>query len=364
MDRTVRIGRRRERKRLRRILVIRRRRVLSAAAYGEALRAAPRKFVKEIGRKVRVVESPKKINLSDNYVETIEFLRRVKFVADELHGRFHVDLTSVEEITPAGALVLVATFDRWREMVRERRLKPVALAQWNPEVRRKLREMGFFEVLNARCHIDDKAGPNDDRYLPFLTGIGSEGDQAKLLRRKIEEFGPELADRGALYDGLVEAMTNVKHHAYGEGEAIRRWWMSASVNVANNRLTVMFLDHGLSIPATLPRSKVWEQARGWLAKLGADAFKDDARLIEAALSIEKSRTGHEYRGNGLRQDIRGYIETHEAKGRLRVLSRNGKCVFEKSAGGEESMRVERLPSPLLGTFIEWTIEEYAASEDA
>lgn len=354
---------RRERRRIKRISIKEVRRRRWAGLVVAARKIAPIKFVPDLGRDANVLLCPKRINISDSYEETVGFLEKIKIVARGLNGRFLVDFTSAEQVTPAGALMLVAAFDRWRETLPERRLRAVSLNKWNPDVRRKLKEMGFFEVLGSSCDIEDEAPPDADRYLPFLTGLGSEGDQAKALRKSIESLGPELADSGALYDGLVEAMTNVKQHAYIHGDDVKRWWMSASVNVAKNKLTVMFLDHGAGIPATLPRSRIWEQARGFLAKLGADAFQDDARLIQAALSIERSRTGHDYRGNGLRQDIKGYVESHEARGRLRILSRRGRCVYEKDVGGLEKMDISRLETPLRGTFLEWTIEEYSGNED-
>lgn len=354
---------RRGRRRLRRLSVKDARLKKWNGLVGVALKMAPSKFVPDLGRNANVLFCPKRINISDSYEETIGFLEKIKTVARGLNGHFFVDFTSAEQVTPAGALMLVAAFDRWRETLPDQRLKAVSLQKWNPDVRRKLKEMGFFEVLGSGCDIEDDAPSDADHYLPFLTGHGSEGDQAKALRKSIESLGPELADSGALYDGLVEAMTNVKQHAYAEGEGVKRWWMSASVNVAKNKLTVMFLDHGAGIPTTLPRSRMWEQARGFLARLGADNFQDDARLIQAALSVERSRTGHDYRGNGLRQDIKGYIESHEARGRLRILSRRGRCVYEKDVGGLEKMDVSRLETPLRGTFLEWTIEEYSGNED-
>lgn len=351
-----------ERKRLKRILIKEARRKKHDGLVKAARKIAPSKFVPDLGRNANVLLCPKRINISDGYEDTVKFLEKVKVVARGLNGRFLVDFTSAEQVTPAGALMLVAVFDRWRETLPEQRLKAVSLDKWNPDVRRKLKEMGFFDILGSSCDLEDNPPPDVDRYLPFLTGHGSEGDQAQALRKSIESLGPELADSSALYDGLVEAMTNVKQHAYLGGEDVKRWWMSASVNVAKNKLTVMFLDQGAGIPATLPRSRIWEQARGFLAKLGADAFQDDARLIQATLSIERSRTGHDYRGNGLRQDIKGYVETHEARGRLRILSRRGRCIYEKEAGGLERMEVSRLTTPIHGTFLEWTIEEYSSNE--
>jgi hypothetical protein len=271
-------------------------------------------------------------------------------------------LDNLRELTPAAALLMVAAFDRWKEIAPYQRLTAFP-ENWHPNVRRRLGEMGFFSVLNAKCDIIDAPDPVEDRFLPFLTGRRTEGDQAKTLRQGIESLGPRLADPSALYDGIVEAMTNVKQHAYPPTEKIPRWWMSASVNVANRRLTVMFLDHGQGIPTTLPRSRVWEMIRDRSAQLGLESLtKNDAELIKAALTTEKSRTGDEHRGNGLRHDIRGYVELHQAHGRLRILSRRGRCVYERDPMGHESFQTDPLPVPMRGTFLEWTIEEYGDNE--
>lgn len=322
---------------------------------------APFEYQPALNRTVRVIKCPPTLNLSADYEATIEFLRSVRLLASELHSKFMVDFTSLKEITPAAALLVVAEFDRWRGRSKAKRLKPIDLERWAPSVRRRLNEMGFFAVLGATCDIKDEAQSNEDRYLQFLSGTGSDGASARSLRQRIEDLGAQIADRGSLYDGLVEAMTNVQQHAYqGRGE-VRRWWMSASVNVDASRLTVMIVDHGRGIPATLPRSNLWERIRGYLKTHKIAASYDDASLLEAAFSVaqNRSQTGEENRGKGLKEDIQGYVQSHNSRGRLRVLSKRGKYQYERHAANGEQTSSERLPVEFGGTFIEWTIEDYA-----
>lgn len=357
-----RLGRRRDRKRLQRLRssAVRRSKLAGRRKFAEKI--APRVFVPDLRRAVHTLTAPERINLSRDYDETARFLENVRTLARSLRSKLHVDLRTVRQITPAGALALVAEFDRWREISTGRRLKPVHLRDWQPDVRRKLLQMGFFDVLNARHDVaDDEPVPGEETYLPFLSGHGSQGNLAQELRSSIERLGPKLTDRQLLYDGLVEAMTNVKQHAYSPTAKVKRWWMSASVDVNGNRLTVMFLDHGSSIPRTLPRSTVWERVRPVLELLGAEV-SDDAKMIQAALSAKRSRTGQENRGRGLREDIRGFIEEHEADGRLRVLSARGRCTFNKARGEDGRFEVERLDRPFKGTFLEWRIQDYSHGE--
>jgi anti-sigma regulatory factor (Ser/Thr protein kinase) len=223
--------------------------------------------------------------------------------------------------------------------------------------------MGFFEALGATCYIEDSSDEQEDRYVRFITGRGSDGEAIRRLRQGIEELGPRLVDRAALYDGVVEAMTNVHQHAYPKGHRVRRWWVSASVNVARNRLRVMVVDHGAGITATIRRKGLGEEVRGVFGSsdLFRELLEDDARLLEAAFADEsssRSQTGFAYRGKGLRQDIKGYVSENDSNGRLRVFSNHGKYVYQRDRNAGESALGEYVERPFRGTFIEWTIEDY------
>lgn len=326
-----------------------------------ARQLAPVEFNRALNRYVRVIECPANLNLSEDYRQTVDFLKSVRLLARELQSKFMVDFTSLKEITPAAALLLVAEFDRWRGRSRARRLRPIDLENWTPSVRRRLKEMGFFDVLGAKCDIVDEAQAGEDRYLRFRSGIGSDGASAKSLRESIDGLGPRIADRDSLYGGLTEAMTNVQQHAYGSRGEVRRWWISASVNVDASSLTVMVVDHGVGIPATLPRSGLWEQIRGYGEAHGVGFLADDAKLLEAAFSVEgnRSQTREEHRGRGLKEDIKGYVQAHDSRGRLRVISKRGKYIYDRHTTDGERTSTEKLPVEFVGTFIEWTIEDYA-----
>jgi anti-sigma regulatory factor (Ser/Thr protein kinase) len=307
-------------------------------------------------RQVRVFACPEHINLSTNLVETLQFFHDFRRATKAFRKKLTVDLKPIQSISPAGALVLAAEFDAWKTRNGYKKLNAIDADEWDPLVRARLREMGFFELVKAKCHVTDPP-VTGDRFLPFLSGEGSKGQAAKELRSSIESLGLKLVDREALYDGLVEAMTNVQHHAYEPGDSVRSWWMSASVDTTSSKLTVLFLDHGVGIPRTLPKSQKWEKIRGFLADRGLDA-RNDAKLIEAAVSVERSRLNEDHRGNGLKNDIQGYIETHHARGKLRIMSSRGQYVYEKDADGTEIVTTKKLPTPIRGTFIEWVIDDY------
>ncbi|MBH1510729.1 hypothetical protein I5U09_02355 [Stenotrophomonas maltophilia] len=319
-----------------------------------------------LGKTIRRHEltPPEVLDLEENYSATIRFLQNLRF-ATSRRGNFHIEMKGVRDISPAAALLLVAECDRWRESTLSKWLRAESVSEWEPSVRRRLKEMGFFTVLNTRSPPDDPFVPGEDRYVPFLTGARNPGGPAVRLQEEIEALGPVVADPDALYEGLVEAMTNVAQHAYSSrngGEfGPKRWWISASVNASRHSMTVMVVDHGVGIAKTLPRSKVWERIRQAmpLEKL-KEILKDDAEILLAAFTKGgeyKSQTGESHRGKGLRENIKGYVESHNSRGQLRVLTNRAGYLYSRN-NDVELEKSFAVPVPFDGTFIEWVIEDY------
>ncbi|MDV3468994.1 hypothetical protein RZA67_09660 [Stenotrophomonas sp. C3(2023)] len=300
------------------------------------------------------------MDLDENYHATISLLKDIRFATQQLRGDIMVDLKVVKDISPAAALLLVAECDRWRERTKAQWLRAFDVSYWTPSVRRRLKEMGFFEVLNSRNIPEDPVLAGEDRYVSFLTGRRNPGAPAAELRKGIEALGPTVADREALYEGLVEAMTNVTQHAYRtrRGDSgPERWWISASVNPERRTMTVMVVDHGVGIAKTLPRSGRWEAVR---QAIPLGMVKDDAHIVRAAFAkddVNRSQTGEEHRGKGLRENIKGYVESHNSHGKLRVITNRANYQYSRLNDTEDETSTS-VPIPFEGTFIEWVIEDY------
>ncbi|WP_354276941.1 hypothetical protein [Stenotrophomonas rhizophila] len=301
------------------------------------------------------------MDLESNYEATIQLLKDIRMASKRLKGEFMVDISQVKAISAAASLLLVAECDRWRLSSRVKRLLAIDVQGWLPSVRRRLREMGFFEVLKAKCNIIDPPDAGEDAFAPFRSGTRSPGGPARQLRRSIEELGSPIADRNALYDGLVEAMNNVNKHAYDGGNSNwHLWWISASVNRADNRMTVMVVDHGAGIAATLPRSPWW----GWFTDHLGPLVKDQPSRLKAAFSLDAknmSQTGQLNRGKGLREDIKGYVSTHHSRGSLHVVTNKARYRYERN-GTVEVEHASSLPIEFHGTYIEWVIEGFSHEE--
>lgn len=352
----------RDRKRLARMLTIPRKTASRLHRQARLKEVAPVKLhLTRLGKKIRRHEltPPEILDLDENYSETIRFLQNLRF-ATSRRGNFHIEMMGVKDISPAAALLLVAECDRWREMTKSKWLRAESVSGWEPSVRRRLKEMGFFTVLNTRGPPDDPFVAGEDRYVPFLTGTRNPGGPAVRLQEEIEALGPVVADPDSLYEGLVEAMTNVAQHAYSSGNGEygpKRWWISASVNAERHSMTVMVVDHGVGIAKTLPRSKVWEKIR---KALPLEMLKDDAEILLAAFTKGgeyKSQTGEEHRGKGLRENIKGYVESHNSRGQLRVITNRAGYTYSRNNDDEVETSFA-VPVPFDGTFIEWVIEDY------
>ena len=132
---------------------------------------------------------------------------------------------------------------------------------------------------------------------------------------------PESVKLG-IYEGLCEAMTNTKDHAYQFPEELRlpymggRWWMTGSTAVDGTEIEVVFFDQGISIPVHLPKT-----SSEFVKKhIRSQAF-NDAKMIEAAVKERRSATQESNRGKGLGQ-IQELIN-RAPTGQLRILSRSG-----------------------------------------
>ena len=313
-------------------------------------------------RPVHTIECPSHLNLSSNYDATINLIAKIRsWAISGIRSPLHIDFKTIQTITPAASLLLAAELDRWNQLTPHRKLKAADAHLWDPSVRQLLKQMGFFELLGInektlKCEfpIENDKGQH---FLPFYAGEDSGGGMAEILRDRIEQFAGRLKDRYSLYDGLVEAMTNVAHHAYPGTHRLKRWWISASLDVSSSKLTVLCLDHGVGIPNTLPRTNK-EVVRKLFSGLGG-IVKDDAKMIRAATELTRSSTGRKNRGYGLQRDITRYVSKHDSAGRLRIFSNAGMYIFEKDRSGRESINLMNHTHPIFGTFIEWTIEDYA-----
>lgn len=301
------------------------------------------------------IPCPENLSLEDNFDEVTKLLDSIRAQSKIKKKAIYVDFRPIQRITPSGALVLVAEMDRASRLRVDRRLRNVDTPQWNPTVRRLLKEMGFFDLLRVPNPTEeDELTESDDRYVKFRSGSIVRGEDVDALRKI--DLDPHVAvpKNKRLFSAVTEAMTNVRQHAYDSDNlhstAPQFWWLSASFNKAKGELRIMIYDQGVGIHQTLPRT-----SGEYLRTRFPDAiFGDHARLIEAAHELPRSRTEERHRGRGFQRDIRGYIASlDKGQGIYTIMSGKGKYTVESGADGQTSRR--SFSSALKGTFIQWRI---------
>lgn len=315
------------------------------------------------------VVPPERFNFSDNYAQTVTCLRRLKTLVvarRDTASSVFLDLSKITTISLAGALVLGAELHRWRE-ISKRRMRARNLDQWDPGVRDKLADLGFFRLLNvAAPDVPEKEGiPAEVTVLPMISSSTLDRELLYELTIALEGAATILQQDPAIYAGLVEAAYNVTKHAYPEQHdwlfppVIKGWWATAAWSPSDRCVKFLVYDQGVGIPETLPRWDGWEKVRSRVlsalealvppvASASGILMKDASRLIEAALEVDRTslQGGH---GKGL-QDVIA-VAQNITGAEVRILSGTGQVLYRSD--GTKVLRDETLH--LGGTLIEWTI---------
>lgn len=319
---------------------------------GEIISFPPRGTTTALDKAIEI-ELPPCLDFEENYETTVNRLRQLR---DSSYGLFRVKKLKFDNllfISPAAALVLASEVDQWKQRLGSGRLR-ADVDSWDGEVKRRLFEMGYFELLDL--DLPPMAGQqNDVTFLKFLRGESGEkvdpGTLAKNLRINIEAIVGQGINKHFLFEGLSEAITNVSQHAYPASMPnIRKkqWWLSASFDRQTRNLQVMFYDQGVGIPKTLHTSHLWEGIKeffgGWT----------DARKIKAAMEYGRSSTERPERGKGLKNLVE-FAKVHEA-GRLSIYSERGLYRILHTRDNELRTIGRNHKESIGGTLIEWSVK--------
>ena len=299
------------------------------------------------GPRTRIL-CPEILSLEDNFDEVVGLLAVIR--DQSLWGqRLYIDFRPIRQVTPSGALVLAAELDRVNHLDKRLPLRAVDADKWDPNVRRLLKEMGFFKLLRVTSSMVDQPTVSDDRYIGFRSGERVDGEIVDELRRLYLDPHVAVPKKRLLYDAITEAMANVRQHAYGDRRpytnAPNHWWLSASFNAGRQEITVMIYDQGRGIPETLPQT--------WAESIQGLTTDNHAQLIEAAHNLSRSSTRERHRGSGFARDIRHYIERLDKDfGTYNVISGRGEYIVESGDGNTTTRSFDKC---LEGTFVQWRI---------
>ncbi|QUN05353.1 hypothetical protein KDN34_14295 [Shewanella yunxiaonensis] len=223
--------------------------------------------------------------------------------------------------------------------------------------------MGFFDLFDNKPLDLNKIEKytTDLNFVRYMRGLCSDPDDAKSkkieLKREIFSLvGDDILKWTFLHSGLSEAVTNVTHHAYPEGNVFidKSWYLTGSFNNSSREMKIAFYDQGVGIPKSLPASKIYERVLNFLTKTGVNVIEkmSDKVLLEAAMSIDRTSTEKNDRGKGL-QDLIEFIK-QRGQGYISILSYKGLYKFTLD-NNKEHVKTASFDLPLCGTLIIWSV---------
>ena len=302
------------------------------------------------------IELPVKFDLYSNYDKTLDMIDELRETA--LHKKRNVLLSfrEIKEIHPASMLCLVAEIDRCNR-VNPKKLEITGTYPEDNVVEVLLEVMGFFDLLKKQKR---RLFPENDlpiKIIKFISNIGAKGVDANRLKNRLLSDLPrkKVPWSTPLYRNLVEAMTNVGHHAYPDEIQNQhpflkgRWWMVGAID-PDKMLTAIFYDQGVGIPKTAPINYKESKLETVLKKLVRE--RQDGEIIHSVITKGETQTKEKYRGKGLR-DMARRIDTIGGNSRFRVLSGYGDYTYIPASLGEPIIKNNK--KSLCGTLIEWKI---------
>jgi len=315
------------------------------------------------GNRVTIV-LPEKLNFFNDYEITalhfnaIRELTKNKSISYKVYRLKSVNFDNVKSISTSAALVLTAELSKWDDSIRNKLVPNIN--NWNPDVLVNFNELGFFNLFkNKPENIDrfNSTASNNRKIIKYIKGRCGDDQKTKILKEKITNIvGNKIKKWTFLHSGLSEAIVNVSHHAYpdrnGYSEIDKNWYLTASYNLLNRELKVVFYDQGIGIPKSLPASEIWEKVWEFLSIFPIADRKKDEVLLKAAVELDRTSTEESDRGKGL-QDLLEFIR-QRGDGYLSILSLKG--LFKLSIkNGVETIKSEHFNCQVYGTLIIWSV---------
>jgi len=269
--------------------------------------------------------APEVFSIINNRDEFMNFYRH--FDNKVWHNKpVYIDLSRVNSITPDALLCVIASMANYHVSCKQ------VLIQGNSPTdshcKQVFLESGFYKYVSSSfLHTDT------ENVLSIRDGTMVDSVEAtaviKFIRNKLN-ITKKLTTR-AVFTTIMEAMNNVREHAYGSRKN-QGWWLMALPEKDAEIIHFSLADNGKGIPETI-RKKFMEQI-----------LSKDAELIRAAVLENRSETKLYYRGNGLPK-LKTLIDKKMIKN-LHIISKKGYYYMDED-------KVFQLPFEYHGTIIFW-----------
>ena len=300
------------------------------------------KFTDEV-----VVQAPGEFSLEGVYHdEVVKLLRSIRKAFKDGHP-VCIDFRPTERMVAGATLLLFSELHRLKEMFPTRPLR--CIAPKDKKVNEVLQHLKLFELLG----YSNSVVPTSADVVSWRTASSAVVDGGKV-GTVIEAYKSIDGIRAKhVFRGATEAMMNSMNHAYIDERQdglprppSGKWWMFCRQD--EDKLVIAVCDLGIGIPRSLPILYTEELIAKAVSSISRGKVRSDARMIEAAMEIQRTRTKRKGRGKGL-SDIRRLVdEVHGSQ--LYLFSNRG---LVKYIGGAYQRR--NYATSIKGTVVLWIV---------
>ncbi len=241
------------------------------------------------------INVPVHFSLVSNYEKTMKFFHKLEEEVKK-NNKIKIDMTTTTIVTHDALLYLLSRFD-YHVSIRKERGETISILGTVPDdggCRKYIENSDFFKFVNKRKpnHLSFiNQLPNNNI---FRTVTGTKTDP--LISKECKDFVVEKlrlshpAEARAIYEILIECMSNTDNHAYSKKDAFPNRWLAAESIEVQNLISFTSLDNGQGIPATVKKKLLdWKITGKTPSDIIIDALKGD----------DRSGTGQKQRGLGL-----------------------------------------------------------------
>ena len=308
---------------------------------------AKRYFEKNKYRKYKTRNAPDNFSVIDNCEEVVRFINKLR---KDYHNKrkVFVNLEQVTKVTNESLCLLVSNM----MLFRDGRVDFNGNFPRNAIASKVIMESGFLETLYNKRGVRSVNNVSSPIYTHSANKSNADIADAIILSCSKFLWNVEC-NCGGVYNAFIELMANTIEHA-DEIEGRQKWWVTATKDKVNEKVTFSFLDYGRGIISTLTSANQ-KRHKSIVEKLLSKWLGNEAMLLrevmEGALTISEKEGSHYGNGlNSIYQDMEdGQLDN------IVIISNN---VFADVKNGEYHKMSESFP----GTFVSWEINKNTKHE--
>lgn len=296
-------------------------------------------------RKYKTRIAPVNFSILENSEEVIGFCNKLRKDFKNKRKVF-VDMQQVTNVTNESLCLLVSNM----MLFRDRKIDFNGNFPMNHDAFKVVMESGFLDKLYRRRNSVNNV--NSPIYTHSAQKSNSDITDA-IIRSCSKFLWGEECNCSGVYNAFIELMSNTVEHA-DEIEGKQKWWVTATKDSVNEKVTFSFVDYGRGIINTLTSANQMRH-KSTVDRLLSKWFGNVAMLLkevmEGALSVSE-KNGTQF-GNGLNSIYQDMVD--EQIDNVVIISNN---VFADVKNG----KYHKMNVSFPGTYICWEINKETKHE--